>query len=113
MKPTIRILVIEDERNILSFITSVLESQNYQVISASNATEGLSQAASSTPDLILLDLGLPDLDGTEVIQKIRTWSAVPILVISARTQEQDKVLALDLGADDYITKPFGNSELLA
>ena len=113
MKPTIRILVIEDERNILSFITSVLESQNYQVISASNATKGLSQAASSTPDLILLDLGLPDLDGTEVIQKIRTWSAVPILVISARTQEQDKVLALDLGADDYITKPFGNSELLA
>ena len=113
MKPTIRILVIEDERNILSFITSVLESQNYQVISASNATEGLSQAASSTPDLILLDLGLPDLDGTEVIRKIRTWSAVPILVISARTQEQDKVLALDLGADDYITKPFGNSELLA
>ena len=110
MKPTIRILVIEDERNILSFITSVLESQNYQVISASNATEGLSQAASSTPDLILLDLGLPDLDGTEVIQKIRTWSAVPILVISARTQEQDKVLALDLGADDYITKPFGNSQ---
>ena len=109
MKPTIRILVIEDERNILSFITSVLESQNYQVISASNATKGLSQAASSTPDLILLDLGLPDLDGTEVIQKIRTWSAVPILVISARTQEQDKVLALDLGADDYISKPFSHA----
>ena len=106
MKPMIRILVIEDERNILNFITSVLESQDYQVIPASNAVEGLSQAASSSPDLILLDLGLPDLDGTEVIQKIRTWSAVPILVISARTQEQDKVLALDLGADDYITKPF-------
>ena len=106
MKPTIRILVIEDERNILNFITSVLESQDYQVIPAANAVEGLSQAASSSPDLILLDLGLPDLDGTEVIQKIRTWSAVPILVISARTQEQDKVLALDLGADDYITKPF-------
>ncbi|MBR9947395.1 response regulator transcription factor [Clostridiaceae bacterium Marseille-Q4145] len=113
MKPMIRILVIEDERNILNFITSVLESQDYQVIPASNAVEGLSQAASSSPDLILLDLGLPDLDGTEVIQKIRTWSAVPILVISARTQEQDKVQALDLGADDYITKPFGNSELLA
>ena len=113
MKPMIRILVIEDERNILNFITSVLESQDYQVIPASNAVEGLSQAASSSPDLILLGLGLPDLDGTEVIQKIRTWSAVPILVISARTQEQDKVLALDLGADDYITKPFGNSELLA
>ena len=112
MKPMIRILVIEDERNILNFITSVLESQDYQVIPAANAVEGLSQAASSSPDLILLDLGLPDLDGTEVIQKIRTWSAVPILVISARTQEQDKVLALDLGADDYITKPFGNSELL-
>ena len=113
MKPMIRILVIEDERNILNFITSVLESQDYQVIPAANAVEGLSQAASASPDLILLDLGLPDLDGTEVIEKIRTWSAVPILVISARTQERDKVLALDLGADDYITKPFGNSELLA
>lgn len=113
MKPMIRILVIEDERNILNFITSVLESQDYRVIPALTATEGLSQAASASPDLILLDLGLPDLDGTEVIEKIRTWSAVPILVISARTQERDKVLALDLGADDYITKPFGNSELLA
>lgn len=113
MKPMVRILVIEDEKNILNFITSVLESQDYQVIPALNATEGLSQAASAAPDLILLDLGLPDLDGTEVIEKIRSWSAVPILVISARTQEQDKVLALDLGADDYITKPFGNSELLA
>lgn len=113
MKPMVRILVIEDEKNILSFITSVLKSQDYQVIPALNATEGISQATSASPDLILLDLGLPDLDGMEVIRKIRAWSAVPILVISARTRERDKVLALDLGADDYITKPFGNSELLA
>lgn len=113
MNQTISILVIEDEKNILNFITSVLEAQQYQVVSAMNGRDGLSQAASRCPDLILLDLGLPDMDGITVIQEIRKWSSTPILVISARTQEQDKVLALDLGADDYITKPFGNSELLA
>ena len=113
MNQTVKILVIEDEKNILSFITSVLSSQQYQVIPAATGTEGLSLASSQCPDLILLDLGLPDIDGMEVISKIREWSSVPILVISARALEDDKVLALDAGADDYITKPFGNSELLA
>ena len=113
MNQTVKILVIEDEKNILSFITSVLSSQHYQVVPAAAGTEGLSLASSQCPDLILLDLGLPDIDGMEVISKIREWSSVPILVISARALEDDKVLALDAGADDYITKPFGNSELLA
>ena len=113
MNQTVKILVIEDEKNILSFITSVLSSQHYQVVHAATGTEGLSLASSQCPDLILLDLGLPDIDGMEVISKIREWSSVPILVISARALEDDKVLALDAGADDYITKPFGNSELLA
>ena len=113
MKPTIRILVIEDERNILSFITSVLESQNYQVISASNATKGLSQAASSTPDLILLDLGLPDQDGMTFLKRLRKDSLTPVIVLSARSDEKDKVEALDMGANDYVTKPFGSNEFLA
>ena len=113
MSQNIRILVIEDEKNIQNFITSVLNSQHYQVISSLTGRDGLSQAASASPDLILLDLGLPDMDGMEIIRKIREWSDTPILVISARVQEDDKVLALDSGADDYITKPFGNSELLA
>lgn len=113
MNQMIKILIIEDEKNIRNFITSVLTSQKYQVLTAVTGASGISQAASQCPDLILLDLGLPDLDGTEIIRKIREWSSIPILVISARTQESDKVQALDLGADDYITKPFGNSELLA
>jgi two-component system KDP operon response regulator KdpE len=109
----IKILVIEDEKHICNFISSVLTAQEYQVITAATGQEGLSLAASWCPDLILLDLGLPDMDGMELIVAIRKWSVTPILVISARTQEDDKVLALDKGADDYITKPFGNSELLA
>lgn len=113
MKQMIKILVIEDEKNILSFISSVLTSQKYQVISAVNGRDGLSQAASQCPDLILLDLGLPDMDGMTIIKRIREWNSTPIIVISARIQEEDKVQALDQGADDYITKPFGNSELLA
>ena len=113
MKQTVKILVIEDEKNILNFITSVLVSQDYQVIPAASGGEGLSLASSQCPDLILLDLGLPDMDGMDVIGRIREWSGVPILVISARALEDDKVRALDAGADDYITKPFGNSELLA
>ena len=113
MNQMIRILIIEDEKNIRNFMISVLNAQQYHVISAATGTEGLSQAASQCPDLILLDLGLPDIDGMDIIRKIRSWSSVPIIVISARTQEDDKVEALDKGADDYITKPFGNSELLA
>ena len=107
------VLLIEDERNICNFIMTTLRTQDYKVNFAGNARNGLSLAASACPDLILLDLGLPDMDGPEVIRNIREWSNVPIIVISARTQEQEKVEALDAGADDYITKPFGTSELMA
>ena len=107
------ILLIEDERNICNFITTTLRTQDYKVTSAGSAANGLSLAASGCPDLILLDLGLPDMDGIDVIRNIREWSNLPIIVISARTQEKEKVEALDAGADDYITKPFGTSELMA
>lgn len=108
-----KILLIEDEKNICRFIATALEAQQYKVTCALTGQEGLSLIASLCPDLILLDLGLPDMDGCEVISKVREWNRVPILVISARTKEQEKVCALDLGADDYITKPFGTAELLA
>ena len=107
------ILLIEDEENICDFILTSLRAQNYKAVTAKTAGEGITLAASLCPDLILLDLGLPDLDGTEVIRKVREWSMLPIIVISARTQEKEKVEALDLGADDYMTKPFGSSELMA
>ena len=107
------ILLIEDERNICNFIMTTLRTQDYKVTFAGTAASGLSLAASGCPDLILLDLGLPDMDGLDVIRNIREWSNLPIIVISARTQEQEKVDALDAGADDYITKPFGTSELMA
>ena len=113
MTNRVQILLIEDEKNICNFITTALEPANYKVISAFNATEGLSLATSLCPDVVLLDLGLPDMDGLEVIRHIRSWSQLPIIVLSARTSEEEKVRALDLGADDYITKPFGTSELLA
>lgn len=113
MNPKNQLLLIEDERNICNFIMTILKSNDYKMTYALNAETGLSLAASQCPDLILLDLGLPDLDGIEVIRKIRSWSNVPIIVISARTQEKEKVEALDAGADDYITKPFGAEELLA
>ena len=112
MTNRVQILLIEDE-NICNFITTALEPASYEVISAFNATEGLSPATSLCPDVVLLDLGLPDMDGLEVIRHIRSWSQLPIIVLSARTSEEEKVRALDLGADDYITKPFGTSELLA
>jgi len=107
------VLLIEDEKNICQFVTTSLESNNYRVITAMTGTTGLSLAASQCPDIILLDLGLPDMDGMDIIEKIRSWSAIPIIVISARIKEDEKVKALDLGADDYITKPFGSSELMA
>lgn len=113
MNPRHEILLIEDERNICNFIVTTLKNQDYKVDFAVNAVSGLSLAASGCPDLILLDLGLPDMDGIEVIHSIRKWSNVPIIVISARTQEKEKVEALDAGADDYITKPFGTPELMA
>lgn len=107
------ILLIEDEKNICNFIATTLRTQDYKVNFAGNAANGLAMAASGCPDLILLDLGLPDMDGIDVIHSIRQWSNIPIIVISARTQEKEKVDALDAGADDYITKPFGTSELMA
>lgn len=113
MKIKDRVLVIEDERSIETFIVTLLEANGYDVIVAHSGQEALSLATSHCPDLLLLDLGLPDIDGMEVLRSVRTWSYMPVVVVSARTQEQDKVAALDAGADDYITKPFGASELLA
>lgn len=108
-----KILVIEDEKNICSFICTVLKINGYDVLSAGTGKQGLSMVSSHCPDLVILDLGLPDIDGTEVLARIREWSQVPIIVVSARIHENDKVQALDSGADDYITKPFGSNELLA
>lgn len=113
MQPKINILFIEDERNILTFVSKLLYTHNYKITTATTGTEGLHLISSICPDLILLDLGLPDMDGQTIIQEVRKWSACPIIVISARTNEREKVKALDLGADDYITKPFGSAELLA
>lgn len=108
-----KILLIEDEKNICNFIATTLRTHDYKVNFTHSAVNGLSLAASGCPDLILLDLGLPDMDGIDVIRNIREWSNIPIIVISARIQEREKVDALDAGADDYITKPFGTSELMA
>ncbi|MCI8597119.1 MAG: response regulator transcription factor [Lachnospiraceae bacterium] len=107
------ILIIEDEKNICNFIKATLKPQGYKIITATSAAEGLSIINSGSCDVVLLDLGLPDMDGLEVIKQVRTWSSLPIIIISARTKEQEKVQALDLGADDYITKPFGTAELMA
>nr|WP_295974414.1 response regulator transcription factor [uncultured Bacillus sp.] len=107
------ILIVEDEVGIINFITAILTSNHYQIIKTGKGIEAISMMASYSPDLILLDLGLPDIDGIEVLKAIRKWSEVPIIVVSARGHEREKVEALDLGADDYITKPFGTSELLA
>ena len=108
-----KILIVEDDRNIASFIQTSLEAHDYQVLTSERCGQGMLIYASHMPDLVILDLGLPDMDGEEFIRQVRTISAVPILVLSARTDERDKVSALDLGANDYITKPFGTAELLA
>ena len=113
MYQKISILVIEDEKSICDFIVRTLELNDYKVTSVQNGKDGLMAITSSIPDLILLDLGLPDMDGLDIIRQTRQWSTIPIIVISARVQEKEKVEALDLGADDYITKPFGTSELMA
>ncbi len=107
------ILVIEDERPIRNFLKSAIQTQSYRVLEAEKGREGLSLAASHVPDIVLLDLGLPDMDGIEVIKELRAWFSAPILILSARGQERDKIAALDAGADDYLTKPFGVGELLA
>ena len=108
-----KILIVEDDRGIANFVQTVLETNGYQVLSADRCGQGILVFASHMPDLVILDLGLPDMDGEEFIRQIRGISAVPIIVLSARTEESDKVSALDLGANDYITKPFGTAELLA
>jgi two-component system KDP operon response regulator KdpE len=111
--PKAILLVIEDEPALQKFLRVTLEAQDYKVIEATTGAEGLRRAATAPPDLIVLDLGLPDMDGVEVTRRLREWSAVPIIVVSARGKEQDKVVALDAGGDDYLTKPFGVGELLA
>lgn len=108
-----KILVVEDEANIRSFVQTILEANDYQALTAATCAQAELMFASHLPDLVMLDLGLPDRDGQEFIRFARRSSAVPILILSARTQESDKVAALDLGANDYITKPFGTAELLA
>ncbi len=113
MTTNAKIVLIEDEKNICSFIERILAPQGYQVISAPTGQKGLELIHSLDPDLILLDLGLPDMDGLAIIEQVRSRSAVPIIVVSARTMEKSKVAALDMGADDYITKPFGTAELMA
>ena len=111
--PKCLVLIIEDEKNIQTFMGKVLKRQDYRVLYADNGQQGLEIIRSQCPDIILLDLGLPDMNASEIIRDARTWTSTPIIVISARTAEHEKVTALDLGADDYITKPFGTSELLA
>ena len=113
MTTKISVLLIEDDKSIGSFVSASLDGNGYKVTIATNGKEGLSLATSFCPDIILLDLGLPDIDGIEVLRQIRSWSNIPVIIISARTKEQEKVMALDLGADDYITKPFGTAELMA
>ncbi|SRR5260370_1124141 len=108
-----RLLVIEDEAPIRRFLRVSLANQNYNVVEAETGEKGIKLATSQPPDLIVLDLGLPDLDGMEIIRQLREWSTTPIIVLSARGRENDKVAALDAGADDYLTKPFSVSELLA
>ena len=107
MTHKLSILLVEDEKNICDFISTSLSAQDYRISTAHTGKEALPIITSQCPDLILLDLGLPDMDGMEIIRQVRTWSSVPIIVLSARTQEQEKVRALDLGADDYLTKPIG------
>lgn len=107
------ILIVEDDEAICSFISAILTSNNFNLIKTGKGIEAVSLTASNGPDLILLDLGLPDIDGIEALKRIRRWTNIPIIVVSARGHEREKVEALDFGADDYITKPFGTAELLA
>ena len=107
------VLVVEDEPQVMRFLRATLPAHGYRMLEAASGAQALVEAQTRQPDLVLLDLGLPDLDGLEVTRRIREWTSVPIVVVSARGQERDKVQALDAGADDYLTKPFGTDELLA
>ena len=108
-----KVLIVEDDRAICNFMRRVLEANGYESIAVGTGREAISMLTSHCPDVVILDLGLPDMDGMEVLEQLRTWSLMPVVVVSARTDEREKVRALDAGADDYITKPFGTSELLA
>jgi len=107
------LLVVDDDLPVLRFLRAGLATGGYRVVESTTGADALAQAATRAPDLVLLDLGLPDLDGFEVVRRLREWSQVPVLILSARGQEQDKIRALDAGADDYVTKPFAMGELLA
>lgn len=107
------VLIVEDEKEIRRFVRLALENEDLKVFDADTLQRGLIEAATRKPDLVILDLGLPDGDGTDFIRDLRQWSAIPVIVLSARSDEQDKIAALDAGADDYLTKPFGIGELLA
>lgn len=108
-----KILIIEDDRNIANFVQTILETNGYQVLTSERCCQGMMVFSSHLPDLVVLDLGLPDVDGLDFIRHVRSISTIPIIVLSARSTEDDKVAALDLGANDYITKPFGTAELVA
>ena len=108
-----KILIVEDDTAICSLIRTTLDTQDYQYHTARNGAEAMIEAVSYNPDVVILDLGLPDMDGVDIIRKIRTWSSIPIIVVSARMEDRDKVEALDAGADDYLTKPFDMDELIA
>ena len=108
-----KILVIDDEPQIRRYLRVSLEAHDFRIVEAAGGQEGLRLAALEKPDLIVLDLGLPDMDGQAVIARLREWTAVPVVVLSVRADETDKIAALDAGADDYVTKPFGTGELLA
>lgn len=107
------ILVVEDDNSVKNLITTSLKAHDYRYLTAQNGASTILEASSHNPDIVLLDLGLPDMDGIDVIKKIRTWSNLPIIVVSARSEDSDKIEALDAGADDYLTKPFSIEELLA
>lgn len=107
------ILVVEDDPPVRNLITTTLKTNDYRYLSAANGETAIMEASSHNPDIVLLDLGLPDMDGVRVIEKIRSWSNLPIIVISARSEDTDKIEALDAGADDYLIKPFSVEELLA
>ncbi|QBQ98080.1 two-component system response regulator KdpE [Paraburkholderia pallida] len=111
--PSLAVVLIEDEKQIRRFVRASLEGEGIAVYDAETGKQGLVEAATRKPDLVIVDLGLPDTDGLDVIRELRGWSDLPVIVLSARTQESEKVAALDAGADDYLTKPFGVSELLA
>ncbi len=111
--PRYSVVVVEDDPQIRRFLRTVLPADGFDVHEAETGERGLVEAATRKPDLVILDLGLPDLDGVEVVRRLREWSTVPVIILSARAREQDKIAALDAGADDYLTKPFGAGELLA